>query len=114
MSCDLARAARFFATVGLTQVDGLRHAPPMLVVACDLPQAMRREVAMSRETIHGHWREMKGAALESWGRITHDPWIRLAGRRERAMGRLEASLDVSRLAALMSVRGSRRFGTRRD
>ena len=47
---------------------------------------------MNSEQMHGHLRAMKGWALEGWGRVTHDPWMRLAGRREQLLGRLEASL----------------------
>ncbi len=54
---------------------------------------------MNSDQIHGHWREMKGWALENWGRVTHDPWLRIAGRRERLLGRLEASLAESRRVA---------------
>jgi len=54
---------------------------------------------MNTDQIHGHWREMKGWALESWGRVTHDPWKRIAGRRERLLGQLEASLAESRRIA---------------
>ena len=54
---------------------------------------------MNSEQIHGHFRAMKGWALESWGRVTHDPWMRLAGRREQLLGRLEASLAESRRIA---------------
>jgi uncharacterized protein YjbJ (UPF0337 family) len=54
---------------------------------------------MNTDQIHGHWREMKGWALEKWGSVTHDPWMRIAGRRERLLGRLEASLAESRRLA---------------
>jgi uncharacterized protein YjbJ (UPF0337 family) len=54
---------------------------------------------MNSDQIHGHLRAMKGWALESWGRVTHDPWMRLAGRREQLLGRLEASLAESRRIA---------------
>jgi uncharacterized protein YjbJ (UPF0337 family) len=54
---------------------------------------------MNSEQIHGHLRNMKGWALESWGRVTHDPWLRIAGRRERLLGQLEASLAESRSIA---------------
>ena len=54
---------------------------------------------MNSEQIHGHLRAMKGWALESWGRVTHDPWLRIAGRREQLLGRLEASLAESRRIA---------------
>lgn len=71
---------------------------------------------MNSEQIHGHLRAMKGWALESWGRVTHDPWLRIAGRREQLLGRLEASLAESRRIAETSfppmrhssVRGERR------
>lgn len=54
---------------------------------------------MNTDQIHGHFRAMKGWALESWGRVTHDPWLRIAGRREQLLGRLEASLAESRSIA---------------
>lgn len=54
---------------------------------------------MNTDQMHGHWREMKGWALENWGRVTHDPWLKIAGRRERLLGRLEASLAESRQIA---------------
>jgi uncharacterized protein YjbJ (UPF0337 family) len=54
---------------------------------------------MNTDQIHGHLRAMKGWALENWGRVTHDPWMRLAGRREQLLGRLEASLAQSRRMA---------------
>jgi len=51
---------------------------------------------MNTEQMHGHIRAMKGWALDSWGRVTHDPWLRIAGRREQLLGQLEASLASSR------------------
>ena len=54
---------------------------------------------MNTDQMHGHWREMKGWALENIGRVTNDPWKRIAGRRERLLGRLEASLAESRRMA---------------
>jgi uncharacterized protein YjbJ (UPF0337 family) len=54
---------------------------------------------MNSEQIHGHWRAMKGWALHSWGRVTHDPWLTIAGRRELLLGQLEASLAESRRIA---------------
>lgn len=57
---------------------------------------------MNSEQLNGHFREVKGWALESWGRVTHDPWLKIAGRRERLLGRLEASLAESRRLAEVS------------
>lgn len=54
---------------------------------------------MNSEQIQGHLRQVKGWALESWGRATNDPWLRIAGRRERMMGEFEASLAESRRIA---------------
>jgi len=54
---------------------------------------------MNTDQIHGHLRAMKGWAQENWGRVTNDPWLRLAGRREQLLGRLEASLAESRRIA---------------
>ena len=60
---------------------------------------------MNTDQMQGHWREMKGWALENWGRVTHDPWLKIAGRRERLLGRLEASLAESRRLAEASFPG---------
>ena len=54
---------------------------------------------MNSDQIHGRLRAMKGWALESWGRVTGDPWLRIAGRREQLLGGLEASLAESRRIA---------------
>lgn len=54
---------------------------------------------MNTDQMHGHWREAKGWALEQLGRMTSDPWKRIAGRRERILGRLQASLAESRSIA---------------
>jgi len=54
---------------------------------------------MNSDQMHGHWREIKGWTLEQIGRVTQDPWKRIAGRRERLLGRLEASLAESRRIA---------------
>jgi len=54
---------------------------------------------MNTDQIHGNFRALKGWALESWGRVTQDPWLRIAGRREQLLGRLEASLAESRAMA---------------
>ena len=62
---------------------------------------------MNSDQIHGHLREMKGWALESWGRVTNDPWMRIAGRRERLLGNLEASLAESRRVAEASFPAGR-------
>ena len=39
--------------------------------------------------------------------MTHDPWLRIAGRRERLLGRLEASLAESRSIAESSFPAAR-------
>lgn len=54
---------------------------------------------MNTEQMHGHLRAMKGWAIESWGRMTNDPWRRIAGRREQLLGRMQASLAESRRKA---------------
>ena len=54
---------------------------------------------MNSEQMQGHFRAMKGWALESWGRVTRDPWLTIAGRREQLLGQLEASLAESRRIA---------------
>jgi uncharacterized protein YjbJ (UPF0337 family) len=54
---------------------------------------------MNTDQMNGHIRTAKGWALENWGRLTQDPWLRIAGRREQLLGRLDASLAQSRRLA---------------
>ena len=68
---------------------------------------------MNTDQIHGHFRAMKGWAQENWGRVTNDPWLRLAGRREQLLGRLEASLAESRRLAEASFPTRAPLGERR-
>ena len=70
---------------------------------------------MNSEQMQGHIRTMKGWALESWGRVTQDPWLQIAGRREQSLGRLEASLAESRRIAEASfpVRATPAYRERR-
>ena len=63
---------------------------------------------MNGEQIHGHVRAMKGWAIENWGKVTNDPWLRIAGRREQLLGKLEASLAESRAIAETSFPTMRR------
>lgn len=54
---------------------------------------------MNADRFQGHLRTMRGWALENWGRVTGDPWLTIAGRREQQLGRFEASLATSRAIA---------------
>jgi uncharacterized protein YjbJ (UPF0337 family) len=63
---------------------------------------------MNGDQIRGRLREVKGWALETWGSVTHDPWMRIAGRRERLLGRLATSLAVSRHAVAADRRRTAR------
>jgi len=68
---------------------------------------------MNGDQIHGHWREVKGWALETWGHVTKDPWTRIAGRRERLLGRLQASLAETRQLAEASFPSAAATANRR-
>ena len=35
---------------------------------------------MNSDQLSGQWRAVKGSALELWGRVTGDPWQRIAGQ----------------------------------
>ena len=69
---------------------------------------------MNTDQMHGRWRAMKGWAQESWGRVTGDPWLRIAGRREQLLGELEASLAQSRRIAEASFPTARPAAARRS
>lgn len=44
---------------------------------------------MNSDQIAGKWKQLKGKARESWGRITDDEWDRAEGNREQIVGMIQ-------------------------
>jgi uncharacterized protein YjbJ (UPF0337 family) len=51
---------------------------------------------MNWDRIEGNWHQMKGKAVEQWGKLTNDDIDRLDGKREQLVGRLQECYGISR------------------
>lgn len=51
---------------------------------------------MNRERVEGRLMEFEGRMKEVWGRITHDQFLVVAGRRERRLGQIRHRYGVAR------------------
>lgn len=51
---------------------------------------------MNWDTISGNWNRFKGSVREQWGELTNDDVDRIAGDRDRLVGRLQERYGHSR------------------
>lgn len=51
---------------------------------------------MNREIVIGNWRQIKGAAMQQWGRITDDGFLVLEGRHEKWAGEVMEAKGIAR------------------
>jgi|GEM_PF-659272 len=49
---------------------------------------------MDWDGVAGSWRQWKGSARETWGRLTGNEPCILAGRRDRLLGRIQACCGI--------------------
>jgi uncharacterized protein YjbJ (UPF0337 family) len=47
---------------------------------------------MNWDRIEGSWRQLKGKAIQQWGKLTDDQFDRIAGKREQLIGEVQESL----------------------
>jgi len=45
---------------------------------------------MNWDQISGQWKQLKGKALQRWGKLTDDDWDLIEGKREELVGRVQA------------------------
>jgi uncharacterized protein YjbJ (UPF0337 family) len=51
---------------------------------------------MNWDRIEGNWHQMKGKAVEQWGKLTNDDLDRLDGKREQLIGRIQECYGITR------------------
>ena len=44
---------------------------------------------MDRNIIGGKWRELKGMARQQWGKLRHDEFAEIGGKKDRLVGKLQ-------------------------
>lgn len=50
---------------------------------------------MNRHEIEGNWKQIKGRAKETWGKLTDDDLDEIQGKRERLVGTLQEKYGKS-------------------
>ncbi|RYG62308.1 MAG: CsbD family protein [Alphaproteobacteria bacterium] len=45
---------------------------------------------MNKDIVQGNWTQLKGKALQAWGKLTNDDLDVIDGRQEELVGRLQA------------------------
>jgi uncharacterized protein YjbJ (UPF0337 family) len=53
---------------------------------------------MNWDRIAGTWKQLKGIAMQQWGRLTADYADVVAGARERLLGEIQATYGITRQA----------------
>ncbi|MFT4045435.1 MAG: CsbD family protein [Solimonas sp.] len=51
---------------------------------------------MNRTTLKGQWKQVKGRAKETWGKLTDDDLLRIEGSAERLAGLVQGRYGVTR------------------
>ena len=51
---------------------------------------------MNRDTLKGQWKQVKGRAKETWGRLTDDELLRVEGNADRLAGLVQERYGVTR------------------
>jgi len=44
---------------------------------------------MNWDRIEGQWKQLKGQAIQKWGKLTDDDWNVIEGKRENLVGRVQ-------------------------
>ena len=51
---------------------------------------------MNCDRIEGNWRQLKGKAIQQWGKLTDDQYDRIAGKREELVGQVQEAYGISK------------------
>ena len=51
---------------------------------------------MNRDTLKGQWKQLKGHAKETWGKLTDDDLLRVEGNADRLAGIVQERYGVTR------------------
>ena len=51
---------------------------------------------MNWDRIEGNWRQLKGKAIQQWGKLTDDQFDRIAGKREQLVGQVQEAYGISK------------------
>lgn len=66
---------------------------------------------MNWERIEGNWKQVKGKAVEQWGKLTNDDLDVIEGRREQLSGKIQERYGVAKEEAETQVAAWERSAT---
>ena len=66
---------------------------------------------MNWERIEGSWKQIKGKAIENWGKLTDDDLDVVEGRREQLAGKIQERYGVAKEEAEKQVSAWERSAT---
>ena len=58
---------------------------------------------MNKDILEGKWTQLRGAARETWGKITDDEFDEIAGKWERLIGKIQEKYGYTREEAEAQV-----------
>jgi uncharacterized protein YjbJ (UPF0337 family) len=73
--------------------------------------ATKGEITMNWERIQGNWKQVKGKAVENWGKLTDDDLDVVEGRREQLAGKIQERYGVAKEEAEKQVSAWERSAT---
>jgi uncharacterized protein YjbJ (UPF0337 family) len=51
---------------------------------------------MNKDQIQGNWKQIKGSAQATWGKLTDDELDQIEGNREKLVGKIQESYGIAR------------------
>jgi uncharacterized protein YjbJ (UPF0337 family) len=51
---------------------------------------------MNRDIAAGNWKELKGKVKEQWGKLTDDDLMRIEGKRDQLLGKIQERYGLAR------------------
>ena len=54
---------------------------------------------MNWDQVEGKWKQVAGSAREHWGKLTHDDWQVIGGKKDQLVGRIQERYGIAKAEA---------------
>ena len=54
---------------------------------------------MNWDQVDGMWKQLSGSAREQWGKLTHDDWQVIGGKKDQLVGRIQERYGIAKAEA---------------
>jgi len=58
---------------------------------------------MNWDQVEGKWKQFAGFARERWGKLTHDDWQVIGGKKDQLVGRIQERYGIAKTEAEKQV-----------